>query len=151
MAHARDTVIHGILNKILNLEQPLNMYAINMVSRDICIQCSFNVHFLQKLVFCFCSEHKHSLIKCYITCSRSYSLCVAMDTRLFQRTANMAVIFMFNQREPRHARAPKPIVSSNVVVGWRGNEFITHTFTRDKVELSGQYGYTQAITKATRI
>ena len=74
-----------------------------------------------------------------------------MDTRLFQRTANMAVMFLFNQTEPRHARAPKPIVSSNVAVGWRGNEFITHTFTHDKVELSGQHGYTQAITKAIRI
>ena len=62
-------------------------------------------------------------------------VCDATDTRLFQRTAKMAVMFLFNQREPRHARAPKPIVSYNVVVGWRCNEFITHSFTHYNVEL----------------
>ena len=46
-----------------------------------------------------------------INCSRSCSLCVAMDTPLFPRTAKMAVMFPFNQREPRHGRAPKSIVS----------------------------------------
>ena len=84
MALASDRVIEGFLNRILELEQPSNVEATSrfkIVTEDdtneikknknkttkakpdttgwCSIQYSFNVYILQKIVFRFCSEHKH--------------------------------------------------------------------------------------------